>query len=102
MSGNNLTPRIKLRAPGVWGIWGEGIFIFREPGSTGYYFQGFEEQAHSFGDLGRPAKNLKNKFKNLTLKKHTFISFDLLKSIFGFGAGGGGGGGGAPKTPPPP
>ena len=33
--------------------------------STGNYFQGFGEQAHSFGDLGSPAKNL----KNLTLKE---------------------------------
>ena len=26
-------------APGVLGIWGEGIFIFRELGSTGNYFR---------------------------------------------------------------
>ena len=31
-------------------------FIFRELGSTGNNFQGFGEQAHSFGDLGSPAK----------------------------------------------
>ena len=42
--------------PGVLGIWGEWLFIFRELGSTGNYFQGFGEQAHSFGDLGSPAK----------------------------------------------
>ena len=29
------------------------------------YFQGAGEQAHSFGDLGSPAKS----FKNLTLKE---------------------------------
>ena len=40
----------------VLGIWGEWLFIFRELGSTGNYFQGFGEQAHSFGDLGSPAK----------------------------------------------
>ena len=27
--------------PGVLGIWGEWLFIFRELGSTGYYFQAF-------------------------------------------------------------
>ena len=32
------------------------LFIFRELGSTGNYFQGFGEQVHSLGDLGRPAK----------------------------------------------
>ena len=41
---------------GVLGIWGEWLFIFRELGSTGNYFLGFGEQAHSFGDLGSPAK----------------------------------------------
>ena len=42
--------------PGVLGIWGGCLFIFRELGRTGNYFQGFEEQAHSFGDLGSPTK----------------------------------------------
>ena len=42
--------------PRVLGIWGKWLFIFRELGSIGYYFQGFGEQAHSFGDLGSPAK----------------------------------------------
>ena len=47
--------------PGVLGIWGEWLFIFRELGSTGNYFMGAREQAHSFGDLGSPAKKQKNK-----------------------------------------
>ena len=42
--------------PGDLGILGEWPFIFRELGSTGYYFQGFGEQAHSFGDLGSSGK----------------------------------------------
>ena len=42
--------------PGVLGIWGEWLIIFRELGSTGNYLQGFREQAHSFGDLGSPVK----------------------------------------------
>ena len=42
--------------PGVWGIWGEWLFIFRDLGSTGNYFRGAGEQAHSFGDLGSPTK----------------------------------------------
>ena len=41
--------------PWVLGIWGEWLFIFRELGSTGNHFQGFWEQAHSFGDFGSPA-----------------------------------------------
>ena len=50
--------------PEVLGIWGEWLFIFRDLGSTGYYFRGAGEQAHSFGDLGSPAlkqKNIKEK-----------------------------------------
>ena len=45
-----------LGPPGVLGNWGEWLFIFRELGSTGNYFQGFGEQVHSFGDLGSPAE----------------------------------------------
>ena len=42
--------------PGVLGIWGEGLFIFRELGSTANYFRGAGEQAHTFGDIGSTAK----------------------------------------------
>ena len=42
--------------PGVLGIWGEGLFIFRELGSTAIYFRGAWEQAHTFGDLGSTTK----------------------------------------------
>ena len=45
--------------PGILGIWGEGLFIFRELGSTANYFRGATEQAHTFGDLGSTAKKLK-------------------------------------------
>ena len=45
--------------PGVLGIWGEWLFIFRELGSTGNYFRGPREQAHILGDLGSPAKKPK-------------------------------------------
>ena len=45
--------------PGVLGIWGEWLFIFRELGSNGNYFRGSREQAHIFGDLGSPAKKQK-------------------------------------------
>ena len=38
-------------------------FIFRELGSTAYYERGAREKAHSFGDLGSPAKKQKNKEK---------------------------------------
>ena len=49
--------------PGVLGIWGEWLFIFRELGSTGNCFRGAREQAHNFGDIGSLAKKLNNKEK---------------------------------------
>ena len=57
--------------------------------STGNYFQGFGEQAHSFGDLGRPAKKQKKKF---TLKeKPSFrLIFPKNSSVSG----------GSPQAPP--
>ena len=45
--------------PGILGIWGEWLFIFRELGSTGNYVRGAREQAHNFGDLGSLAKKQK-------------------------------------------
>ena len=81
------TRTLLLEALGVWGIWGEWLFIFRKLDSTGNYFQEFREHAHSFGDLGSPAK----KQKKSHLKGKAFISFDL-----NFGSGGGGG------SPPDP
>ena len=45
---------------GPQGFWGSGengyLFSGSCPGSTGNYFQGFGEQAHSFGDSGSPEK----------------------------------------------
>ena len=58
------------------GIWGEWLFIFRELGSTGNYFQGFGEQAHSYGDLWSPAKK---EIKKSYLKGKAIISFDFFK-----------------------
>ena len=49
--------------PGVLGILGEWLFIYRELGSTGNYFKGAREQAHNFGDIGSLAKMHKNKKK---------------------------------------
>ena len=60
--------------PGVLGIWGERLFIFRELGSTGNYFRGSGEQAHIFGDLGSPSKKQKNKGK-------ASILFDFKKNL---------------------
>ena len=47
---------LKVGPPGILGIWGEWLFIFRELGSISNYFQGFGEQAHSFGDSRSLAK----------------------------------------------
>ena len=69
-----------LGLPRVLGIWGEGLFIFRELGSTGNYFQGFGEQAHSFGNLGSPAKKQKI---NFTLKEKPSFRLIFSKKILG-------------------
>ena len=53
-----------LGAPGVLGILGGGLFIFRKLGSTANYFRGAGEQAHIFGNLGSTAKRVK---KNIRL-----------------------------------
>ena len=37
-------------APRGFGDLGRMAIFFRELGSTGNYFQGFADQAHSFGD----------------------------------------------------
>ena len=48
-----------LGPPGVLGICGEWLFIFRELGITGNYFRGAREQAHNFGDIESLAKKQK-------------------------------------------
>ena len=68
-----------LGPPRVLGILGEWLFIFRDLESTGYYFRGAGEQAHSFWDLGSPAKKQKNKGK-------ASILFDFLKVLLLLGA----------------
>ena len=45
--------------PGVLGIWGEWLFIFRELGSTDNYLRGAREQANNFGDKGSLVKKQK-------------------------------------------
>ena len=67
--------------PWVLGIWGEWLFIFRELGSTGNHFQGFGKQAHSFEDLGSPAKSTKFNLNNLTLKKKPSFRLIFLKYL---------------------
>ena len=44
---------------GVLGSLGEGLFIFRELGSTSNYLRYAGEQAHTFGDLGSTSKKLR-------------------------------------------
>ena len=75
-----------MRPPGVLGIWGEWLFIFRGLGSTGNYFQAFGEQVHSFWGFRDPCK----KVKKSHLKGKAFILFDFFfKKILR-------------QTPPPP
>ena len=50
--------------PGVLGIWGEGLFIFRVLGSTDNYFR---ELGSKLVVLGSPAKRKINKFINITI-----------------------------------
>ena len=54
---------------GVFGSWGEVLFIFRELGSTGNYISGAGEQAHSLAIKGALPKSKKYFFLNLTLKE---------------------------------
>ena len=78
--------------PGILGIWGEWLFIFRELRSTGNYFRGAREQAHNFGDLlpdhthlpflGSLAKKQKKKKK----KGKASILFDFFKKNLLLGA----------------
>ena len=44
--------------------WGEGLYIFREVGSTDNYVREAGEQAHTFVDLGSTAKGEENREKN--------------------------------------
>ena len=59
-----------LMSPRGFEDLGRMVISFQELGSTGNHFKGSGEQAHSFGDLGSPAKNVKKmNLKNLTLKE---------------------------------
>ena len=72
--------------PGVLGIQGEGLFIFRDLGRRVIYFQGFGEKALLFGVSGSRG-----------LRKNILGSWGE-RSFFFQGAGskdGGGGGGGS-------
>ena len=50
-------------------------------GTTGYYFQGFGEQAYSFGGFREPCKKVK---KNLTLKEKPSFRLIFFLKIFRF------------------
>ena len=69
-------------------IWARGAWLFNlwELGSTGIYsfFQGFWEQAHSFGDLGSPAKKVKKKshLKAGMEYSYSYLYSYLLKYFF--------------------
>ena len=47
-----------LGSPGVLGIWGKLLFVFRELGSTDNYFRDWGE-AHSFSGFREPCKKVK-------------------------------------------
>ena len=46
----------------------EGLFIFRELGSTATYLRGAGEQAHTFGDLGSTANFFLRNKANVLLR----------------------------------
>ena len=52
---------LNMGLPGGFGDLVRTAIYFRELGSTGNYFQGSGEQAHSLGDLGSPVKKQKKK-----------------------------------------
>ena len=63
--------------PRALGIWGEWLFIYRELGSTRYYFREAREQAHNFGDFGSLAKK-QNKLGKASTLFDFFYKFHLL------------------------
>ena len=73
-SGDKYNNCLPVGAPRVLGIWGEWLFLFRELEGTGNYFREYGEQAHSFEDLGSPAK--KKKYKKYHLKGKASILSD--------------------------
>ena len=84
----NICSTQKMGPHGDLGTWREWLFIFRELGSTGNYFQELGEQVHNLRDLGSPAKK---KVKNLILKEKPSFHLIFTKNIFAWGGGGGGG-----------
>ena len=56
-------------APGVLGIWRQGLFVFRLLERTCNYFQGSGEQPHSSRELGSSAESEKCILKILTIKE---------------------------------
>ena len=61
--------------PRGYGIWGEKLFIFRELGSNGNYFQDVGSKLIVWGIYGAQQKSKKKSH----LKGNAFISFDFLK-----------------------
>ena len=59
LNGKIVVVRFFIGVPRGFGDLGRMAFIFRELGSTGNYFQGFGEQAYSFGDFRSQAKRKK-------------------------------------------
>ena len=63
----------KYGAPRGFGDLGRTAIYSRELGSTGNYFQGYGEQAHSLGDLGCPVKKQKINLKSHLKGKSFFL-----------------------------
>ena len=60
--------------PGVLGIQGEGLFIFRDLGSRVIYFQGFGEKAQFLGVLGSRKQGAEEKHFRELGRKAFFLS----------------------------
>ena len=65
-------------APRGFGDLEISAFCFQVAGKHWKLFQGFEEQPHSSGDLGSPAKSKKMNLKKNHLKGKAYISFDFI------------------------
>ena len=50
---------VLILGPRGFGGLGRSLFLFRELGGTGIYFQGFGEQVHSLGGFREPCKKSK-------------------------------------------
>ena len=74
--------------PGVLGIQGEGLFIFRDLGRRVIYFQGFWEKAYLSLVLGSRKQGAEEKYCRELGRKVIFLSSSREQRPLPWGGGG--------------